>query len=145
MNRGRGRQTRVSTRSTPTSPLPVLVDGNSPLDVVVDCLNKLNNQNKRLLEFVGTLAESLKSQPIESASLQVAPVEDSVIVNVNNRLEKVEQSINSTTLICHGPAVDELVKEASPRGVNAPEIDSSPQNTVLENQGLLVILPTLSA
>lgn len=128
-NRGRGRPPRVNTRNNPASPLPGLPDKNASLEVVIECLNKLNNQNKRLLDFVGNLAGGLNSDHSDRSSPQVTPVEESVITGVNDRLEKIEQNLNSTTLICRGPSVEELLKQASQRGLADPQRESALQNS----------------
>ena len=117
---GRPRGTKTSSTRTPSSPSP-LVPENS-LSAVVECLNKLNVQNKRILNFVEVISENVKSvnatavqseSPIET-SVSSAP-QQQAINNVNDRLEKIEQNININTLICRGTAVEDLLK-ASPSG-----------------------------
>ena len=116
-NRGRGRPPKV-TRITPASPTPVDCEQKPSFETVIECLNKLNAQNKRLLDFVEVLSVSVKSSsenitqevPAENAS---TPIQQNVIDGVNDRLEKIEQNLNETTLVCSGPAVADLLKPSS--------------------------------
>ena len=122
-NRGRvtGR-TRLATSSakTPKSPSPVIPE--CSLSIVIECLNKLNVQNKRILSFVEVISENLKtgnstaeqSEVTEEKTVISAPQQEA-INSVNERLEKIEQNININTLICRGKAVEDLLK-VSPSG-----------------------------
>ena len=91
------------------------------LDAVVDCLNKLNAQNKRLLNLVERLTESVNKHNsnchVESLP---TPKEDvvtrnqtAVLGSVSNRLEKIEQDMNSNVLICRGPGVSEFISHST--------------------------------
>ena len=66
-----------------------------------------------MLDFVGVLSENVKK-----SSECVLPDENStpndqqaVLDTVDRRLEKIEQNLNSSTLICRGPAVEDLLKQ----------------------------------
>ena len=120
--RGRGPGRPRSTKAppvtrTPTSPSPV-VSESSPFAAVVECLNKINVQNKRLLDFVEVLSGKVESSQVtnpENNGLSEVQVGDpsntqSSIDSVNERLEKIEQNININTLICRGPVVEDLIK-----------------------------------
>ena len=116
-NRGRGRPPKV-TRITPASPSPVDCEQRPSLETVIECLNKLNGQNKRLLDFVEVLSANVKSNsqnntrevPAENLS---TPIQQNVIDGVNGRLEKIEQNLNENTLVCSGPAIADLLKPSS--------------------------------
>ena len=124
--RGRGRQRGTTTRAnastrTPSSPSPVVPETASLLSVI-QCMNKLNEQNKRLLDFVGVISEKLESVPDPDSDPNRASVVQSgvnevsqqqAINSVNDRLEKIEQNINSNTLVVRGPAVEGLIKDCA--------------------------------
>ena len=79
----------------------------SSLTTVIPCLNKLNVQNKRLLEYVESVSENVKKYvPIvssESDGVSVAVTQQQQnIESVNNRLEKIELNINADILVCRG-------------------------------------------
>ena len=116
---GRPRVAKSTTTRPPTSPSPVLADS-SPLSTVIACLNKINVQNKRLLDIVETISDKIESVNVNN-SMSNNVVSDMVVdaatsvplSNVNSRLEKIEQNINQTTLFCRGPAVESLIKDSS--------------------------------
>ena len=89
------------------------------LDTVVECLNKINDQNKQLLNFVEVLADKVKintdteNTTVTQGENSSPTEENSVLEGVNNRLEKIEQSLNSNTLICRGPTVERLVNDSA--------------------------------
>ena len=39
--------------------------------------------------------------------------QNAALENVNNRLEKIEQNLNSNTVICRGPEIENLVRDSS--------------------------------
>ena len=57
---GRPKSNKSSSTRTPSSPSPSLAEGSS-LSTVIQCLNKLNVQNKRLFDYVGVLSENVKN------------------------------------------------------------------------------------
>ena len=119
---GRPRTTRAtSVTRTPSSPSPATSE-NSMLAAVLECLNKINVQNKRLLDFVEVISEKVDSnrspnpEPNGSSEVQSgvsANSQQNSIDSVNERLEKIEQNINVNTLICRGPAVEDLIKNST--------------------------------
>ena len=116
---GRPRTSRVPNPRPPTSPAPVLSE-NSPLSAIIECLNKINTQNKRLLDIVEGISDKVESGSVldsESNGTMSEAVRGSEVsglfTNVNSRLDKIEQNINQTTLICRGPAVESLIKDSS--------------------------------
>ena len=119
---GRPRTTKApSIPRTPSSPSPVISESPS-LSTVVECLIKLNVQNKRLLDFVEVVNEkvdevhSLNPEPnrlLEEQGGVSGNLPKNVIDSVNNRLEKIEQNINVNTLICRGSKVEDLIKTSS--------------------------------
>ena len=116
---GRPRGVRTSAR-TQSSSTPEISE-NSSLSVVIQCLNKLNLQNKRLLDYVEVVSDKVEGASISNTG--TGTVEDSGEVggvsatsksleSVNDRLEKIEQNININTLICRGSAVENLIKDS---------------------------------
>ena len=93
--------------------------GSKPsLDSIVECLNKLNSPNKKLLEYVQSLSANVTNVANRECNCAVAGGTDQVsegqeLINtaITDRLEKIEQNINSNVLICRGPGVGELVSE----------------------------------
>ena len=118
--RGPGRpRGSKTTGKTPSSPSPVISE-NSSLCAVIQCLNKLNLQNKRLLDIVEVVSEKVESARTLSNEPSGVAVDASAIsppsqslASVSDRLEKIEQNININTLICRGSAVEELIKDSS--------------------------------
>ena len=115
---GRPRGAKTTAR-TPSSPSPPVAE-NSSLSAVIQCLNKLNTQNKRLLNIVEVISEKIESAQTPSAvSTQVptesegAPADSEILASVSSRLEKIEQNINLNTLVCRGSAVEDLIRETS--------------------------------
>ena len=118
--RNKARQsTQAKTRCppvSPSSPLPVSAANKNSFESVVNCIIKLNEQNKRLLSFVENVAKSVESsktvnpvvaEPNEESNQ--ATTQKSLIDGVSDRLDKIEQNLNSNTLICRGPAVSDLI------------------------------------
>ena len=100
--RGPGRPPKAAKSLSarhPSSPSPPLAE-NSSFATVIECLNKLNVQNKRLLDFVGVVSENVKKcvpnstvEPSGStADRDGITTSEQVqsITNVNDRLEKIE-------------------------------------------------------
>ena len=115
---GRPRGSKTTSRP-PSSPSPVLAE-NSSLSTVIQCLNKLNVQNKRLLDFVEVVCENVKKcvpivTPEPNNEGDTAAQKQQSIASVNDRLEKIEQNININTLVCRGTAVDDLLKSSPSR------------------------------
>ena len=135
--KGRGRPPKTIT--LPSSPVPSISSPNPDVsvtkpsfEVVVGCLKRLSDQNKNLLSFVEVLSEDVKNNIISENrnsaenptnpdnQLQVRP-QSSVSV-VEERLEKLEQNINSNILICRGAGVESLIEESS-RGSTKPNLE----------------------
>ena len=115
---GRPRGSKTTSRP-PSSPAPEISEGSS-LHAVIQCLNKLNVQNKRLLDFVEVVSEKVESARTPNTETNAATVgTDGVsttsqsLATVSDRLEKIEQNINSNTLICRGSAVEDLIKDST--------------------------------
>ena len=135
IKKGRGRPPKAIT--LPSSPVPSISSPNPDVsvtkpsfEVVVECLKRLSDQNKNLLNFVEVLSEDVKNNITSgnrnsagnstSADIQVLP-QSSVSV-VEERLEKLEQNINSNILICQGAGVESLIEESS-RGSTKPNLE----------------------
>ena len=116
---GRPRVVKSTTSRPPTLPAPVLADS-SPLSTVIACLNKTNVQNKTLLDIVEPISDKIESLNVNHSTSNIV-VSDTVVdtatsvalLHVNSRLEKIEQNINQTAFICHGPAVESHIEDSS--------------------------------
>ena len=106
----------------PSSPVPSGSTSGISLDAVVECLNKINDQNKQLLNFVEVLADKVEknTSAVNTTTSQgenPQPIEwNTVLEGVTNRIEKIEQNLNSNTLICRGPTVEGLIVEFTVAG-----------------------------
>ena len=89
------------------------------LESIVQCRNKIDYQNKKLLNVVEVLSEKVEKDTsagntTQSQGENLVPIEqNAVLEGVNNRLEKIEQNLNSNTLICRGSTVERLVNETA--------------------------------
>ena len=116
VKKGRGRPPKVTV--PPASPVPSVPAQKLPFESVIECLKEINYQNKKLLSFVEVLANKVDRSTVRDNnavpySENSVPTENTVLEDVNNRLEKIEQNLNSNTVICHGPDVEKLVEESS--------------------------------
>ena len=115
--RPRGHKTTVTRH--PPSPSPLPSEGTS-LSTIIQCLNKFNVQNKKLLEFVENVSESVnKSIPnviSESGGGGVVAEQRQDLDDVNSRIEKIEQNLNANNLVCRGGAADDLIGASSSSG-----------------------------
>ena len=120
VKKGRGRPAKVSV--PPSSPVPSGSTSGISLDAVVECLNKINDQNKQLLNFVEVLADKVEKNTSAvnttvSQGENPQPIErNTVLEGVTNRLGKIEQNLNFNTLICRGPTVEGLIVEFTAGG-----------------------------
>ena len=114
--KGRGRPPKQNIPSS--SPAPgnsgsrsSLGDPKPSFGSIIECLKKLSEQNKKLLDFVEVLPDKVKknnsaetrgSAEISSGvgSEEVQP--KAPVSAVEKRLERIEQDINSNILICRG-------------------------------------------
>ena len=134
---GRPRSTKTSASASasasqqPKSPAPIVTQEPS-LAVVIDCLNKINLQNKKLLGIVGNIVEKIDNVNVNPnvcnkdsnngvLSTTEVPTMEGNIRNVTNRLEKLKQTANQNTLVCRGPEVESIIKEAEEDGRLSPE------------------------
>lgn len=126
---GRPRTVKAAIPKPLKSPTPVLTE-DAPLNVIVDCLNKINLQNKKLLEIVESIVVKVDSAcEVNKDSSKIISVPDEVpaaaaagtLIDVNNRLEKLEQNVNQNTLICRGTAVEALIKDSEVNGKSSLE------------------------
>ena len=142
-HKARGRPpSKSSAADTPSSPA-----GNAPLlsirDLFVECLNRINNQNKFLVNKVANLEsvvleqnckiEELKSVTLNRESLNrqcdnqdtsspsSRSPSHSVLSRVVERVEKIENSINSHMLLCRGPTVSSKITSLTENG--APNLE----------------------
>ena len=127
VKRGPGRpksnKSTVAEHIQPKSPSPLTED--SSLSAIIECINKINVQNKKLLNIVESVVSKVdcvsapnKSTTTPDLELNEAPATSGVLTNVNTRLDKLEQNINQNVLIYRGQAVENLIKES--------EIDGKP-------------------
>ena len=128
--RGRGKPNKIAKVSESPSLSPTVVSGDTFSashfhELFLECLTRINKQNKTLIEKVNDLDQKLveQSQKIESleakiengppsvssAIINVPPpkpeISPSLIENVVNRVEKIEENLNSQVLVCRGPTV----------------------------------------
>ena len=75
----------------------------------------------RNLSFVEVLSEKVENNTsagntTTSPGETPIPIEqNTVLEGVNNRLERIEQNLNSNTLICRGPTIERLITESATR------------------------------
>ena len=88
------------------------------MNVIVDCLNKINLQNKKLLEIVESITVKIKSVSEANKNSSevvsdptIVPAAEGALSDVNNSLEKLEQNVNQNVLICRGANVESLIKK----------------------------------
>ena len=86
---------------------------------------KLNEQNKKLLNLVEVLSEEVKTSVItenqpNSESGEVPP--KTTVEDVANRIDKIEQNLNSNVLICRGTTVESLITDST-SGSNPPNYE----------------------
>ena len=129
---GRGRPPKKDVPSSPVVPDGDSLCANS-VELIIECLNKLNAQNQKLSNQVNELhtivieqnktIESLNSK-IESRPETDQPPSSVVSPDLGNeifdtvvkRVEKIEQNINSHLLICRGPAVTSKIVSSTVNG-----------------------------
>ena len=118
VKKARGRPPKSTV--PPSSPLPSGPNSGISLDTVIQCLDKINDQNKKLLNFVEVLSNKVEQNTSAGSATKpqgenpIPPEQQSVVLaGVNNRLERIEQNLNSNTLICRGPTVERLVTETA--------------------------------
>ena len=131
---GRGRPPR--NKEVPSSPVVLAGDdlSENSLELVIECLNKLNSQNQKLFNFVteldskvqeqnktiGTLhtkiASCAEKSPSPSDSSSSPPVNE-LFSTVVKKVNKIEENINSHLLLCRGPAVINKIADSKVNGV----------------------------
>ena len=133
--RGRGRPPKTRQSGVSHSPSSVSVADDSAslpaVDLLIECVQKLSNQNKVLLNKVSEL-ESLvrdlsqrkqESVIAENLSTSTRPqdsqvaVSSSILSSVVERVERIEDNFSSRLLICRGPSVSELISSLTESGI----------------------------
>ena len=107
--------------STATAQNPTVTELKPSLGTVIECLKRLSDQNKNLLNFVETLSEDIKKSNVSENISSAENTDDhgntvqpkTSVSIVEERLEKLEQNINSNILICRGPTVESLIEEST--------------------------------
>ena len=92
-----------------SSPKPSVTNPKLSLGSVVECLKKLSDQNKNLLDLIEVLSEEVKKNAVTEISTGIENNEvpsRTTVEDVSDRLEKLEQNLNSNVLICRGTAVE---------------------------------------
>ena len=126
---GRPKTDRTSVSQPSRSPVPVLAQDSS-LSAIIDCLNKINSQNKKLLSFMENIVDKVNNvnasvinkDPKVGVSVPPEnPAATGTTNNVNIRLEKLEQNVNQNVLICRGPTVESLIRDSEVDGRPSPE------------------------
>ena len=127
---GRPRSTKSTVSNTVTAPvlkqpkLPAqILPEDFPLSAIIECLNKINLQNKKLLNIVESIVEKVDSNsdlnknfPVLVSDPVEAPAASGALQSVNSRLEKLEQNANQNTLVCRGTTAESLIRESEVAG-----------------------------
>ena len=124
--KGRGRPPKQNF--PPLSPVPSVSSPGPPVSSdkqsfgsIVECLKRLSDQNRNLLNFVEVLSDEVKKNAnavtVISAGHPSVPENGDVqsgapVGVVEERLEKLEQNMNSNILICRGDRVESLIVES---------------------------------
>ena len=112
--RGRGRPPKVNVTGTrPSSPLPRSTGNQLHLDYLVQCLNKINLQNRKLVQHIHALSAKIDDKKCDCVKTTEVPSEVQVSTNsdISERLDRLEQNQNSNVLICRGPEVQVLLEQ----------------------------------
>ena len=128
--RGRGRPTKQN--NPPRSPVPTVSSPQSSeisqrpsLGTVIECIKKLSEQNKKLLDYVEVLSSEVNKikgdQNSTAPSSNIVP-DSSSVTAVEDRLDKIEQNLNADMLICSGPNVESLITESA-NGTVPPNLE----------------------
>ena len=121
--RGRGRPPRQTLLSSSpatrnSSPSSSVADPKPSFGNIIECLKRISDQNKKLLNFVEVLADEVKKN-CNAEKREIAEESNGVGNNeghtkapvsaVEKRLEKIEQDINSNILVCRGDRAETLI------------------------------------
>ena len=125
--KGRGQSPRQNF--PPLSPVPSVSSPGPPVSSdkqlfgsIVECLKRLTDQNRNLLNFVKVLSDEVKKNAnavtVNSTGHPSSPengeVQSSASVSVvEEQLEKLKQNMNSNILICRGDRVESLIVESN--------------------------------
>ena len=131
---GRGRPPK--NKEAPSSPAVPVSETlcASGLEIIIECLNRLNSQNHKLSNRVSELDSTVKEQNKIIESLQTRLENNSESENRDNegspatsdkdllntvvkRVNKIEDNIISHLLLCRGPAVSAKIEESTRNGV----------------------------
>ena len=131
---GRGRPLR--NKEVPSSPVVPVDDdlSENSIELVIECLNKLNSQNQKLFNLVTELDSKVQEQnkTIETLHTKIAscaekspspsdssssPPVNELFSTVVKRVNKIEENINSHLLLCRGPAVINKIADSKVNGV----------------------------
>ena len=131
---GRGRPPK--NKEVPSSPVVPVGDAlcENSLELVIECLNKLNSQNQKLFNLVTELDSKVQEQnkTIETLNTKIAscvekipspsddaspPPTNELFSTVVKRVNKIEENINSHLLLCRGPAVIKKITDSKVNGV----------------------------
>ena len=125
--KGRGRPPKQNF--PPLSPLPLVSSPGPPVssnkqsfEFIFECLKRLSDQNRNLLNFVEVLSDGVKKNAnavtVNSTGRPSATKNGEVqsgasVSVVEERLEKLEQNMNSNILICRGDSVESLIVKSN--------------------------------
>ena len=95
-NRAVTRQGKKSGPQASPSPATVTTNNKHSYESIVNCLTKLNDQNKRLLSLVEDIAKKAEEnksvssvEAVPSELIQETPVNNTLLDGVSERLEKI--------------------------------------------------------
>ena len=131
---GRGRQARSKDVPVPSSPVVHAADALCPnsFELIIECLNKLNSQNQKLIsrvteldavvqeqnKTIETLEEKVNSGNTTDSSTSDIPAPSKELYStVVKRVEKIEENLNSHLLLCRGPAVTNKITSSTVNGI----------------------------
>ena len=95
----------------PSSSVDLSTGKNICFETIVECMKKLNEQNKKLIKCVEVLSDKVENR---GESTTTSPNEESPKTELNSvteRLEKIENNLNCNILFCRGPAVESLISD----------------------------------
>ena len=118
----------VSARSPSVSETSIGPQELPSIGLLITCIEKINNQNKVLLDLVKELDSKVQNQstikPMDSVDVAAnsevtdsatpqSSVSSEVLRTVVEKVDKIEESINSRILICRGPEVSKKIASST--------------------------------
>ena len=122
----RGRPPRNKQPVSSQSPSVIVSSSeqcNPSMELLISCIEKLNTQNKVLIDKVKELdakvhkecstvaidQEQITRTSVNESTPQPPPETSAVLKSMSEKVDKIEESINSKLLICRGPMVSRKI------------------------------------